>query len=47
MFDSDMSDSNVGERKSKNGINHFWVVSNVIHDHLSKVNQVPVEIQGV
>ena len=40
-----MSDSNVGGRKSKNGINHIWVVNNVIHDHLSSVKKVPVVIQ--
>ena len=45
VFESNMSDSNVGGRKKKSGINHIWVVNNVIHDHMSSVKRIPVVIQ--
>ena len=45
VFDAHMSDSNVGGRKNKNGINHIWLVNNIIHEHMSSVKKVPVVIQ--
>ena len=39
MFDSHMSDSNVGGRKKKSGINHIWIMNNVISDQLSSVKK--------
>ena len=40
-----MSDSNVGGRKKKSGINHIWILNNIIHDQLSSVKKKPVVIQ--
>ena len=45
MFESNMSDSNIGGRRKKSGINHIWVMNNVIHDQLSCVKKVPIVIQ--
>ena len=45
VFDSHMSDSNVGGRRKKSGINHIWLMNNVIHDNLSSVRNVPIIIQ--
>ena len=44
-LDSHMSDSNVGGRKKKSGINHIWVLNNIIHDQLTSVSKKPVVIQ--
>ena len=44
-IDSNMSDSNVGGRKKKSGINHIWILNNIIHDQLSSVKKKPVVIQ--
>ena len=44
-LDSNMSDSNVGGRKKKSGINHIWVINGVIHDQLSSVKKKPMVIQ--
>ena len=40
-----MSDSNVGGRQNKSGINHIWVINSVIHDTLSSVKKKPIVIQ--
>ena len=40
-----MSDSNIGGRENKSGINHIWVVNGIIHDHLSSVKKKPLVIQ--
>ena len=40
-----MSDSNVGGRTNKSGINHIWVLNRVIHDQLSSVRKKTVVIQ--
>ena len=40
-----MSDSNVGGRRKKSGINHIWLMNNVIHDNLSSVKNVQIVIQ--
>ena len=32
ILDSHMSDSNVGGRKSKSGINHIWTINRIIYD---------------
>ena len=40
-----MSDSNVGGRRNKSGINHIWVMNNVIYDQLSCVKKTPIIIQ--
>ena len=45
MLDSCMSDSNVGGRKLKSGINHIWVVNRIIHDQLTSVKKKPIIIQ--
>ena len=45
MLDDNMSDSNVGGRKLKSGINHIWVVNRIIHDQLTSVKKIPVIIQ--
>ena len=44
-IDSHMSDSNVGGRQNKSGINHIWVINNIIHDQLTSVKKKPVVIQ--
>ena len=38
VFDSHMFDSNDGGRRKKSGINHIWLMNNVIHDNLSCAN---------
>ena len=45
MFDSHMSDSNVGGRKKKSGINNIWIMNNVISDRVSSVKKLPIIIQ--
>ena len=45
VIDSHMSDSNVGGRRKKSGINHIWVMNCVIHDQLSSVKKIPCVIQ--
>ena len=45
VFDYNMSDSNVGGRKKKSGINHIWVMNNIIWDQISSVKNVPIIIQ--
>ena len=45
MIEDHMSDSNVGGRKKKSGINHIWVINGVIHDQLSSVKKKPMVIQ--
>ena len=40
-----MSDSNVGGRQNKSGINHIWVMKSVIHDTLSSVKKKSVVFQ--
>ena len=44
-IDDNMSDSNVGGRKNKSGINHIWVLNNIIQDQISSVKKKPVVIQ--
>ena len=44
-LDSHMSDSNVGGRQNKSGINHIWVINCIIHDQVSSVTKKPVVIQ--
>ena len=44
-LDSHMSDSNVGGRKHKSGINHIWTLNRIIHDQLTSVKKNPVVIQ--
>ena len=38
-LNSNMSDSNVGGRKLKSGINHIWVVNRIIHDQITSVRK--------
>ena len=38
-LDSHMSDSNVGGRQNKSGINHIWVINAIMHDQVSSVNK--------
>ena len=45
MIDNNMSDSNVGGRKHKSGINQIWTINRIIHDQLSSVKRKPVVIQ--
>ena len=45
VVDSNMSDSNVGGRKKKSGINHVWIMNNIIYDQVSSVKRTPVIIQ--
>ena len=45
MLDGHMSDSNVGGRKNKSGINHIWAVNRIIHDQLTSIKKTPVVIQ--
>ena len=45
VFDFNMSDSNVGGRKKKSGINLIWVMNNIIWDQISSVKNVPIIIQ--
>ena len=45
MLDSHMSDSNVGGRKNKSGINHIWTINRIIHDQLTSVKKKPVVIK--
>ena len=40
-----MSDSNVGGRKNKSGINHIWVMQSIIYDNLSSCKKTPIIIQ--
>jgi hypothetical protein len=39
-LDSHMSDSNVGGRKHKSGINHIWTLNRIIHDQLTSVKKI-------
>ena len=45
VIESHMSDSNVGGRKNKSGINHIWLINRIIHDQLTSVKKKPVVIQ--
>ena len=45
VLEAHMSDSNVGGRKKKSGINHIWVMNNIICDQISSVKNVPIVIQ--
>ena len=40
-----MSDSNIGGRQNKSGINHIWVMQSIIHENMSSVKKVPIVIQ--
>ena len=39
MLNSHMSDSNVGGRRGKSGINHIWVMNSILHDTLASVKK--------
>ena len=43
--DLHMSDSNVGGRTNKSGINHIWILNGIIHDRKSSVKKHPIVIQ--
>ena len=43
-FDSHMSDSNVGGRRNKSGINRIWVMNSIIHDTCSSVKKPSIVI---
>ena len=45
MFNDNMSDSNVGGRQKKSGINHIWIMNNIIHDQHTSVKKRPIIIQ--
>ena len=45
VFDAHMSDSNVGGRRNKSGINHIWAMNCIIHDQISSVKKTPAVIQ--
>ena len=45
MLDSHMTDSNVGGRKNKSGINHIWVMQSIIYENRSSVKKQPIVIQ--
>ena len=36
MINANMSDSNIGGRKTKRCINHIWVINSIIHEQLKK-----------
>ena len=36
------SDSNVGGRRKKSGINHIWVIKSKIHDNLISCKKLPI-----
>ena len=44
-LDTHMTDSNMGGRKNKSGINHIWVMQSIIHDNMSNVKKQPIIIQ--
>ena len=43
-FDANMSDSNVGGRRKKSGINHIWLVNSITHDTLSSVKKPAIVV---
>ena len=43
--DMHMSDSNVGGRQSKSGINHISIINGIIHDQRSSVKKCPIVLQ--
>ena len=45
VIESHMSDSNVGGRKKKSGINHIWLINRIIHDQLTSIKKKPLVIQ--
>ena len=45
MIDTYMSDTNIGGRKGKSGINHIWVLTGIIHEQLSSIKNKPIVIQ--
>ena len=45
MIDTNMSDSNIGGRKNKSGINHIWVLTGIIHEQLSSTKNPPIVVQ--
>ena len=45
ILDDHMSDSNVGGRRNKSGINHIWAMNCIIHDQISSVKKTPAVIQ--
>ena len=44
-IDKNMSDSQVGARKSKNVRNHIWIVNGIIRDVLTTKKKTPIDIQ--
>ena len=42
-----MSDSNVGGRKNRSGINHIWIINGIIHNQLRTVKNKPIVFQQV
>ena len=44
MFDNHMSDSNVGGRQKKSGMNHIWMMNLIIHDQHTSVKKKPIVI---
>ena len=46
-IDSSMGDSQVGERKGENVINHIWVLNIIICEILSTKKKTPIDIQIV
>ena len=44
-LDTHMSDSNVGGRKNKSGINHIWVMQSIIYNTLGSVKKTPIVVQ--
>ena len=45
VIEAHMSDSNVGGRQKKSGINHIWLLNRIIHDQLTSVKKKPLVIQ--
>ena len=45
MLEHHMSDSNIGGRTKKSGINHIWTLNRIIHDQLSSVKKKTIVLQ--
>ena len=45
IINSNISDNNVGGQKYKNGLNHIWVITKIIHEQLSSIENQPIVIQ--
>ena len=44
-IDESMSPSQVGAHKGKNTRNHIWVFNSIVHDLMSSVKKIPIDLQ--